>query len=857
MPAKGSADRLGQAERLVLWFARRLWPVMVMVVLAIIGLLVFGYNVNSRLDDARAAQSDNTAWLIAQSEVDTLKLDLALRETLRSGDLEAVRTAYDIYVSRINIVDSYFSSSKVLRPLAGSPDWAEVKRLTSELGVLIDVPDNALRLNLVAAQAHTDALRQPVRQFAVDALGLQIASGLLNREALTWLLVRAAALGLAVILFLFSAVWVMAYLALSLRARHKEVERARGNLERTLAATPDGVLVVASDGRVRDANRAAEAILGRALGEMRGLRVQEFLLTQLGETGLTTMLRRARQGYAPDRHIEMTARRADGTEVPIELVMTRGEDADGVAVVFMFLRDISRRHEYEQSLRAARDAALQAAEARTRFLAVMSHEMRTPMNGVIAALDILMRTTRLSRKQARFTEIAERSAQLALDQINDILEMAHLEGGNAEEPPSVFNVTELLRDLADQMQPLAARNDNRLSVEAPPEAAAWVTGPRRRLLRVLINLAGNAAKFTQNGRIDIRAAFLPDMEPQEDLARRRTLLVEVVDTGIGIAPERIDAIFEPFETLEDSYDRRTEGTGLGLGIARRTLERIGGTLGVDSRPGEGSRFWFRLPLLTAAPPPPGHMSDDGNEADLPVLDVLIAEDNATNRVVLGEMLLHLGQRVTEARDGAEAVAAAQTRAFDLILMDVSMPLVDGLVATRRIREAGASKGARIVALTAHGFPEELARFRAGGLTEILQKPVTLAALRPLLAGSVAASGAALDADVISDLCALLSLDKRLKLLEGLHDEAQAFLSVLGRGVASDEVARRAHRLQGAASVLGARDMMLALRRLEAHFNGSEPGDPQALTRRFSVSLQTTMADLPAALTPEIPVAGAE
>lgn len=861
MPEGNPAALLGRAERLVLWFARRIWPVALLVLLAIAGLVIFGNNVSTRLDDARAAQSDNTAWLIAQSEVDTLKLDLALRAALEGGDVMLVRRAYDIHVSRINVVDAYFAGSKVLRPLAGSPDWERVQHLTAELGQLIDVPDESLKRNLLAALAQAEAMRQPVRQFAVDALGLQIQAGLRDRETLTWLLVRAAALGLAVILFLFSAVWVMAFLALSLRQRHKEVERARGNLERTLAATQDGVLVVDTNGHIREANKAAEAIFGLHVAQMLEVRVQKLLSGLPGDETVADLLRRAQQGRASEGRGEMIAWRADHREVPVELVMTRGEDADGVAVVFLFLRDISQRQEYEQSLRAARDSALHAAEAKTRFLAVMSHEMRTPMNGVIAALDILMRTTRLSRKQARFTEIAERSAQLALEQINDVLEMAHLEGDNADEVASVCNVTALLRDLADQMQPLAARNGNQLRVEAPPEAEAWVSGPRRRLLRVLINLAGNAAKFTQGGWIDIRAAFLPDPEMAPDLpagAAQRVLMVEVLDTGIGIAPNRINAIFDPFETLEDSYDRRTEGTGLGLGIARRTLERIGGTLGVESTPGLGSRFWFHLPLLRADPPQPGALRPMGGDGELPVMDVLIAEDNATNRMVLGEMMRHLGQRVTEARDCAEAVAEAQARAFDLILMDVSMPQVDGLAATQRIRAAGASRGARIVALTAHGFPEELARFRAGGLTEIVQKPVTLAVLRPLLVGLGAppegGTQAALDADVIADLCALLPLEKRCKLLEGLFDEAQAFSSLLNRGVDAPELVRRAHRLQGAAAVLGARELVLALRDIEAHCNGwhgkgAAPGDLPALGRRFAEALQKVHAELPAALTP--------
>ncbi|WP_149141500.1 hybrid sensor histidine kinase/response regulator [Gemmobacter caeruleus] len=675
----GAASPLARRLR---WLQDRLWSITIVVLVGIGVLIAIGYTISLRLDDARSAQTDNTTWLVAQTEVELLKLDIVLGTTRPQAALTPLREAVDIYLSRIATVDRYMARAPVLGVLQGGDDWQRVLEGSERLRRLIDVPDALLAMNLPAARHETAALRRPMRQFALQALALQIEAATRSRESLADLLTGSALVGITLILLLLSTAWMLRSLGDRLRLRHAEAARARSNLESLLAATGDGVIVIGPGGHVRGVNAAATRLLGRPDSAVIGQPVARLLALPAG--GLREgALDPAGMGIdAPDeRRVEVGVLLPDGTERPTELVIAAGQDTDGAPLRFLFLQDVSEQRRHETSLRAARDAAVQAAEAKTRFLAMMSHEMRTPLNGVIAALDILMRTARPNRKQQRFLEIAERAAASALDQVNDVLELARLGDDSVLEAATDFDMAALLRDLAEEMAPLAARHGNSITVEAPDLAGVWLHGPRRSLKRVLTNLVGNAAKFTQNGAITLRAGLAGG-------ARDQMLTVEVVDTGAGIAADRLETIFDPFERLETGYDRATEGTGLGLGIARRMVERMGGTLGVSSAPGQGSVFRFAVPLPPGTPVAPGDRAPLPDEGVLPAQEILIVEDNPTNRLVLREMLRHLGQNVTEAADGAEAVALARLYPFDLILMDISMPGMDGLTATRAIRAGG-------------------------------------------------------------------------------------------------------------------------------------------------------------------------
>lgn len=802
----------GWAERLLLLFSPRLWQVLLLMLAGLAVLVMIGDRFSAQLEDVRGSQSDNTAWLVSQLEVEALKLERAVAEARLEPEnppLMAIRSAFDLYLSRLKVVAGNLGQSDTLGPVAKTPEWAEVERTTDRLRRLVDVPDDGLTANLPAIATELRALRRPMRETVVSSLRLIIKQGTEGREKLAMLFARSGIVAFGTILLLFLTVWSALTLAKTLRQRTYEAERVRSNLERTIDASLDGVILARRDGRVQDANPAAEAIFGYSRSELLATPdlVDLLLPPEIGDPQtdrLRHMLRTTPEAGVPEGRIELLARRKDGQAIPIELALTRDRDADGEMLFFAFLRDISERRRYETSLRVARDSALQAAEAKARFLAVMSHEMRTPLNGVIAALDILRETTRLSARQARFLGIAESSGRIALEQINDVLELARLDAGSVPEEMSAFHLGEALKGLTEQAGPLAERQGNRIVLDLAAGTDRWIMGPRRSLMRVLLNLVGNATKFTTGGTITISAVLTGG----EAGALQAEFAVS--DTGIGIAADKLEAIFDPFEQLDNGYDRLTEGTGLGLGIARRTVEILGGAIHAESVPGQGSTFRFSLPVAPAAAGAATVVDQPPcDKGAIPVEDILIVEDNPTNRLVLREMLRHLGQRVTEAANGAEAIRLAQGRAFGLIFMDISMPEIDGIAATAAIRASGASSAARIIGVTAHDLPQDIDRFRAGGMTEVLQKPVTFATLIPRLSSGPAQAvqaaevAGAFDARIAEELSSLLALTQRRSLVDDFTQEGDVFFRAMAAAQDVSALIASAHRLKGAASVLGA------------------------------------------------------
>ncbi|SEN85225.1 PAS/PAC sensor hybrid histidine kinase [Gemmobacter aquatilis] len=832
--------RAGGSDRLVPW----LWPLVGVVLIGLGLLVVNAYNVSLKLDAARSSQTDNTTWLIAQIEVDALKFALALETAQRPGaevdaaTLLALRRAADIYFSRIRVIAGHLDQPGPLARERRDADWTHVVHLSEGIAREMDQPDAALIAALPLIAADMAEVRRTTRRFVVGALALLVETNAAEREALSVLLTRFAVVALVLIGLLLGTSWLMSRLAVQLRRRGQVAERMRSNLEKTIAASLDGVILARADGRVLEVNPAAEAIFGYGRDAMLAANFAEVILPGPQEAAEAEALRGylagGLEGEPPPGRVIVTTQRRDGSPLPIELALVTDRDGDGQKVVFAFIRDISEQQRFETSLRAARDAALAAAEVKSRFLAVMSHEMRTPLNGAIAALEILRRTTRLGRRQEKFLGIAEASSHLALEQINDVLELTRLDGCEPVEAPARFNISRTLREIAEQTAPLAQRRGNRITLDLPPEAAAEVSGPRRIFLRTLLNLVGNAVKFTQDGTILIRAALERETGLEAGLEAGGVLVrITVQDTGIGIAADKLDRIFEPFETLDSGYDRATEGTGLGLGIARRAVEQMGGEIGVDSVPGHGSLFWFTARMQPAetlaaepeAPPDPG--------GPVPQAEVLIVEDNPTNRIVLQEMLEHLGQRVSAAENGAIAVDLAAQHRFDLIFMDISMPVLDGIAATQAIRAQGASAGARIVGLTAHGMPEELRRFAEAGLTEVLRKPLTFAALAQVLRGLSVGPAPEIDETALDDLVAILSPQARQEAVARFVAEGDALMAML-RGDGTDAAGQRlrAHRFQGACGLFGGRSLLREVQALERALE-TEDGVPQALPGRLA------------------------
>lgn len=388
-------------------------------------------------------------------------------------------------------------------------------------------------------------------------------------------------------------------------------------------------------------------------------------------------------------------------------------------------------------LHVARQAANQASEAKSNFLSSMSHEIRTPMNGMLGMAQLLGET-RLDAEQRRCVEVINESGEALIQVINDILDFSRLEAGRVEIVRRPFALGDLVRSVVELLGTQAQERRVDLRVEAIDEHAGDFRGDPGRIRQILINLIGNAIKFTRDGSVRVRVAIEdPDSQPHQ------IVRFEVEDTGIGIEQQKIDHLFERFAQADESVATEYGGTGLGLSISKALVDAMNGVMGVESQPGEGSLFWFELPLEAfdapqAEPSNPG--SGPGSE-NAPALAILVAEDVLTNQTIARRALEKLGHEVEIANNGQQALEALRRRHFGLVLMDVRMPMMDGLTATRAIRagEAG-DANVPIVAMTANATGVDREACLECGMNDFVSKPFDLKELARVIAQHAGTSG---------------------------------------------------------------------------------------------------------------------
>ena len=482
----------------------------------------------------------------------------------------------------------------------------------------------------------------------------------------------------------------------------------------------DCVITIDANSVIKAFNPAAEDVFGFSKENVIGTPLADAIIPEelrnAHHTGMKHYLETGKHNVLGKR-IEVEAITKSGTRLPIELAITPFE-VNGEKFFTAYLRDISERkaaetelQESAASLKHAKEEAEAANAAKSDFLATISHEIRTPLNGIIGGLSLIKED--LERTDHRsHAEVAYNSAEALLVLINDILDLSKAEAGKLEIENSDFNIKECVETAAELFRINAEEKNLQYSVEMPKTIEAWRVGDSGRIRQILLNLISNAVKFTDDGKINI---YLQNLDNNQ-------VAISVKDTGIGIPTKDQDKLFNNFQQVDASYKRRFSGSGLGLAISKQLAELMGGYIYFQSAPKQGSTFTITLPLEIGTPPDQNEVSE--LEPEYLSGSVLIVEDSATNALVARALLRLKGAVVDHVADGLEAVAACRVRPYDLILMDLAMPQMDGFEATREIRSSDTkNKLTPILALTANVSKKDREECLQAGMDDIVEKPI--------------------------------------------------------------------------------------------------------------------------------------
>ncbi len=608
----------------------------------------------------------------------------------------------------------------------------------------------------------------------------------------------------------------------------RRAERVIQRLATIVESSDDAIVSCDLTGKITTWNRAAEALYGCSTTDAIGTPITRFVAPDR-RAEYAAIQRNIAEGKHVS-HFEMVALGAGGARINVSLSASPLLDGVGDVIgMSTIARDLTVTQRMAAELVRAKEAAEAATAAKSQFLANMSHDIRTPLTALLGFADFLLAPGLAESDRLNYAMVIRRNSQHLLSLLNDILDLSKIEAGRLELSPSPCSLAELLGDLASLMRARAAERSIAFEIVLTTPVPAVIVTDATRLRQILLNLVGNAIKFTQEGRVSIQIRYSPEPRPE--------LTIDVIDTGIGMTPDQIAVLFTPFQQADPSMSRRFGGTGLGLAISQPLAEALGGTIRVRSEPNIGSTFTLslqvavppRTPLLDSLVEHPGDPISAGVESTAASLAgvVLLAEDGPDNQVLIGTILRRWGLSVLVAENGEAALAMATSATaagtpFDLILMDMQLPLLDGYAATTQLRRNGYD--GPIIALTANAMMGEEERCLQAGCDAYLSKPVDRHALRLTLAHHLDARRAKPGtAPSTGPLVSAFADDPEMQgLLGRFVGSLEARLQTLREAPTRDAMRRLAHQLKGAAGGYGFPSITDAAAALEQALDADAP-----------------------------------
>jgi PAS domain S-box-containing protein len=816
--------------------------VLLVVLFSIAGISLLTLNVSREIQWLGSARHDNLEWFLIQLEVEFLEFS---QQTLQYPiDINQIREEFDIFFSRVVTIRDG-SAFEGLR--ADQVFHEQIETLGAFLNqsvTLIDVPDNELLRDMPELVANIIDIRPVVGTLSNSAVDFFAQAADRHRLVVARTMVQLAIAILVLVGVLTLAILYLTRLNRGIYRREREKSQAMARMKTVIGTSLDGVVVCDLDGKILEFSPAAEDIFGYCEAAVLGREIASVIVPDHLRAAHDAGMKRTRMGgekkVVGKGRVKLEALHQDGHTFPVEIaIQIATTDEDEILVAFV--RDISGRVAAEAALVMARDKALASEKMKTEFLSTMSHEIRTPLNGLLGSMTLL-RDTDLTTNQDRYVSYMETSGRLLLSHVSNVLDITSYDVGKLNTYIEPVNISELMQDIVDSQSSTAGNNETTLVWGWSGPKIDWIFSDHDRLQHVMMNLVGNAVKFTRRGKVSV----IIENVGNADGAR---LLISITDTGQGIPEDLAQRVFDDFSKGNTAYDRDVGGTGLGLSIAKRFVTALCGKIGVRSIVDEGSTFWVELPIREAEAPKVVPVQINELRPSRP-LKVLLVEDNEINRIVAREMLLADGHTVVEAHDGFEGVEMSKTEEFDIILIDISMPFMDGRAATRMIRaDGGASANTAIFALTANAMIEEQEEFFKDGMDGILTKPLSRKALRGVLNKTRRPAD---DDNAIlinyshsAETREALGEEMFVKLRLRFVNEVDNLIAWLGADESHDilEVASRSHKVAGAAAVFGAERLRETLNGIEASAKRGESQNIDEQTKTAGSVWQRTKSEI--------------